>query len=225
VVDKIKEFVNLYNELVDELNLAIREDVYRDFPPLTDAQKADMSEKEIELWEEKAKSGLLRADSILSGILSEMRLALGGVVQGEDGNMTLANIGITTGSWYEYGRLKINEDKLRAAVEEDPEGVQRLFTNNGDDASETGLARRLSTVLDQGMERLNQTAGKASISYDQSFLSRQIRDYESRLSAMEERLLRYEESQWRKFTAMERVLGQLYAQGDWLTQQLMSMQG
>lgn len=225
VVDKIKEFVDLYNELVDEFNLATREEVFRDFPPLTDAQRADLSDKEIELWEEKARSGLLRSDSMLSGILSEMRVALGGAVQGVDGSTTLAQIGITTGSWYEYGRLNINEDKLRAAVEENPDAVQHLFTNKSDNAAETGIARRLSAALDKGMERLTQTAGKASISYDQSFLGNQIRDYESRLSAMEERLLRYEESQWRKFTAMERVLGQLYSQGDWLTQQLMSMQG
>ena len=225
VVDKIKEFVDLYNELVDEFNLATREEVFRDFPPLTDAQRADLSDKEIELWEEKARSGLLRSDSMLSGILSEMRVALGGAVQGVDGSTTLAQIGITTGSWYEYGRLNINEEKLRATVEENPDAVQHLFTNKSDNAAETGIARRLSAALDKGMERLTQTAGKASISYDQSFLGNQIRDYESRLSAMEERLLRYEESQWRKFTAMERVLGQLYSQGDWLTQQLMSMQG
>lgn len=226
VVDKVKEFVNLYNELVDELNLTTREELYRDFLPLTDAQRAELSDKDIELWEEKAKSGLLRSDAALSSILSEMRLALGGSVKDADGNsITLAQMGITTGSWYEYGRLNVNEEKLRAAVEERPEAVQQLFTKDSENATETGIARRLASALDRGMERLTQTAGKASISHDQSFLGNQIRDYESRISAMEERLLRYEESQWRKFTAMERVLGQLYSQGDWLTQQLTSMQG
>ena len=225
VVDKIKEFVNMYNELVDELNLSLREEVYRDFPPLTDAQRAELSDKEIEMWEEKAKSGLLRADSIVSGILSEMRMALGAAVQGEEGSITLADIGITTGSWYEYGRLNINESKLRSAVEEDPDAVQRLFAQDSAETSGKGIARRLEDVLDKGKERLNKTAGRAGAAYDDSFYGERIRDYESRLSAMEERLLRYEESQWRKFTAMERVLGQLYAQGDWLTQQLFAMQG
>ena len=37
-----------------------REKRYRDFPPLTEKQKEDMEEREIELWEEKAKSGMLR---------------------------------------------------------------------------------------------------------------------------------------------------------------------
>ncbi|NLL48269.1 MAG: flagellar filament capping protein FliD [Firmicutes bacterium] len=226
VVDKVKEFVNMYNELIDELNAATREEVYRDFPPLTDAQRADLSDKEIELWEEKAKSGLLRSDSMISGFLSEMRIALGAGVKDKDRNtISLAQIGITTGSWFEYGRLHVNEDKLRSAIEENPEAVQNLFAQGAEEGSEPGISRKLTSVLDNAMKRLDQTAGKASISYDQSFLGERIRDYESRLSAMEERLLRYEESQWAKFAAMERVLGQLYSQGDWLTQQLMSMQG
>ena len=82
VVDRIKEFVNQYNEIVEELNSALREEVFRDFPPLTDEQKAEMSDKEIELWEERARSGLLRSDRLISGVLSDMRLALGGAVEG-----------------------------------------------------------------------------------------------------------------------------------------------
>ena len=110
-------------------------------------------------------------------------------------------------------------------MEEDPDGVRDIFTQQSEDGNQVGLARRLTTVLDQGMERISDTAGKASIPYDQSFLGKQIRDYEQRLSAMEERLIRVEQMHWSKFTAMERVLGQLYAQSDWLTQQLMTMMG
>lgn len=225
VVAKIKEFANLYNELVDEFNLSTREEVFRDFQPLTTEQKESMSEKDIELWEEKAKSGLLRSDPLLSRVLSEMRIALGGTVEGLEGNKSLSQIGITTGSWYEYGRLNIDEEKLRAALQEDPENVRDIFTKQSESEAQQGLARRLAAALDSSMERITGTAGKASITYDQSALGNQIRNYESRLSAMEERLIRYEESQWKKFTVMEKVLSQLYAQSDWLYQQLMTMQG
>lgn len=225
IVNQVKEFVDLYNELIDEFNISIREETFRDFPPLTDAQRADLSDKEIEMWEEKAKSGLLRSDRLVSNILSEMRLALGANVQGLEGNKSLAQIGIKTGAWYEHGKLYVDEDKLRAAVEEDPSGVQAIFTQQSDSSSELGLAKRLTTVLDNGMKRISDTAGKASSPYDQSFLGKQIRNYEDRLNAMEERLIRVEQMHWNKFTAMERVLGQLYAQGDWLSQQLMTMMG
>lgn len=225
IVDKIKEFVNLYNELVDEFNASIREEAYRDFPPLTPEQRAALSDKEIEQWEEKAKSGILRSDRLVGNILTEMRMALGATVQGLEGNKSMSQIGIKTGAWYEHGRLYIDEDKLRKAVEEDPDGVRDIFTKQSEVGKEQGLARRLTKVLDSGMGRISDTAGKASIPYDQSYLGEQIREYEKRLSAMEERLIRVEQMNWDKFTAMERVLGQLYAQSDWLTQQLMAMMG
>ncbi len=224
-VDKIKEFVDLYNSLVDEFNLMTREEVHRDFPPLTPEQKGALSEKEIELYEEKARSGLLRSDPIISNVLTEMRMALGGAVEGLEGNKSLSQIGIKTGSWYEYGKLYIDEDKLRTAIEEDPDNVESIFTNRSDVPSEKGLASRLTAALDKGMKRITDTAGKASVTYDQSFLGEQIRGLEDRLSAMEDRLIRIEANHWQKFTAMEKVLSQLYAQGDWLVQQLATMQG
>ena len=225
VVEKVKEFVDLYNELVGELNGMLREEVFRDFGPLTDEQKEAMSDKEIELWEEKAKSGLLRSDSMIRSILSEMRMALGAAVKVGDDSQSLRQIGITTGAWFEYGRVYLDENKLRSALSEDPHAVRSLFTQDGDSDGEMGIARRLTSVLDRGMERIREKAGRATSVYDDSFLGDRIREYESRLEQMEERLRRFEEAQWRKFTAMETALGQLYAQSDWLYQQLMAMQG
>ncbi len=140
-VESIKEFADLYNELVEELNAALREDVHREFRPLTDAEKAEMSDKEIELWEEKAKSGLLRSDRLISGVLTEMRLALGGgAVEGLGEHRSLAEIGIKTGgAWYEYGKLYIDEDKLRGgALRDNPAEVRDLFTQNGGEGGAQG---------------------------------------------------------------------------------------
>lgn len=231
LVDKVKEFVNLYNELVDEFNGSIREGTinkkgnYEKYLPLTPQQREELSDKEIEQWEAKAKSGLLRSDPLLGSVLSEMRLALGATVQGLEGNKSLAQIGIKTGAWYEYGRLNVDEEKLRAALEENPDNVRDIFTKQSENDDEVGVAKRLTSVLDRSMSRIRDRAGKENVSYDESYLGRQIRDYEDRLSIMEDRLLRFEENQWRKFTAMEKVLSQLNAQSDWLYQQLMTMQG
>ena len=52
----IKSFVEKYNEFVDKTQTLLTEKKYRDFPPLTDAQREDLTDKEIELWEEKAKA-------------------------------------------------------------------------------------------------------------------------------------------------------------------------
>lgn len=73
IYEKIKDFVTQYNELIDMVNGKLTEKKYRDYTPLTEEQKKDMTEKQIELWEEKAKSGLLRGDTILSGATNQMR--------------------------------------------------------------------------------------------------------------------------------------------------------
>jgi len=154
-----------------------------------------------------------------------MRLALGAAVEVDGRSVTLKDIGITTGAWYEYGRLYLDEDKLREALTEDPDAVRGLFAQRGETNKETGIAARLTSALDQANRRITDTAGRASDYYDRSFLGNRIREYESRISDMEERLLRYEERQWAKFTAMEQALSQLYAQSDWLYQQLGALQG
>lgn len=216
VFNRVKEFVDLYNEIITELNLKLREPINRSYEPLTDEEKEAMNEKEIEKWEEAAKSGLLRSDPIISSILSEMRMVLS--------EADLRSIGITTGNWQEYGRLHLDEAKFKEAFAEDPEKVMEIFTKvEGSD--NVGLAGRLTKVLDGGYDRLVRTAGRSSSAYDTSFLSQQIRDYDKRLEFMEERLARVENRYWNQFIAMERALSELYAQSDWLYQQLAALQG
>jgi len=217
VVEKIKGFVDLYNETIAELNLKLREPVNRSYEPLTDAEREELSEKEIERWEEAAKSGLLRSDPIISGILSNLRMAIS--------EANLSRIGIKTGSWQEYGRLHLDETKLREALLENPDDVMGMFTYVDESGENIGLAGKLTRILDEGMERIVSTAGKASMPFDTSYLGEQIRQYESRLEAMEERLARVENRYWNQFTAMERALSELYAQSDWLYQQLLALQG
>ena len=70
ILESVTKFVDEYNKILADLNGQIREKTYRDFQPLTIEQRADLDEKEIELWEEKAKSGTLRNDNIMSSALS-----------------------------------------------------------------------------------------------------------------------------------------------------------
>lgn len=223
IVNNIKNFVQQYNELIDEIHGKLTESFYRDFPPLTDEQKENMSERDIELWEEKAQSGLLRSDKILSDLVYSMRRALTTPVEGVDDDLNnLHQIGITTGSWYENGKLYINEQKLRTAIEENLDQVTELFTRNseGSTSGEPGLARRLNASLEAGLDRLANTAGKSTALYDKSTLSEKIRRYDDQILAMEERLIKVENRYWAQFSMMEKLLQEMYSQSDWLYQQL-----
>ncbi|MCR4441617.1 MAG: flagellar filament capping protein FliD [Peptococcaceae bacterium] len=227
VYNLIADFVNTYNEIYEAIDSKLKEERYSDYYPLTDEEKSAMSEKEIELWEEKAKSGLLKNDALLGGILSSIRSAMSGMLQGVDGPRSLAEIGITTGSYWDGngGKLVINESKLRAALAEDAEGVASLFNNDGGAAGEQGVAVRLYNTLVSGIGRITSYAGSSSALYDQSYISRTIREIDSRIATLEERLAKQEERYWRQFTAMERAISSLNQQSSWLSSQFTSLQG
>ena len=112
IFEKIKTFVDGYNDLIEDLNEKLSERKNRDFQPLSAEQKEAMSEKEIELWEEKAKAGLLGRDPIISKVLSSMRNAMSAPVEGADGTSaspidTLEEIGINlSDNWRDHGKLK-----------------------------------------------------------------------------------------------------------------------
>lgn len=225
IFNMIKDFVELYNEVIQEVNTKLSEPYYRDFPPLTEEQKKDMTEREIELWEEKAKSGLLRSDRMLSSIVTDIRNTLTSAVKGLDGISSLSQIGIKTGPWYEKGKLHIDEAKLRETINERGEELVKLFTNSpGAESNEgAGIFRKLRTTLDNATKQISDKAGRDTSTYDQSSLSEQIRNYERRMELMEERLLTIENRYWAQFTAMEKALQQMYSQSDWLYQQLAAL--
>lgn len=222
VYEAIAEFVASYNEIIDQINDKLAETRYRDYPPLTDAQREEMSETEIERWEELARSGLLRNDPLLSSIVTKMRATMYAVVPGLTGKYnTLAEIGITTGSYDEKGKLYINEDKLKEALREDPEGVMNLFTKSSDVYSEKGIAMRLYEDVNSAMSLIAAKAGSDSTYSlaDNSTIGRRIAQIDEEIDELEDRLDEIEDRYWRQFTALERAVQQMNAQSAWLYQQ------
>lgn len=145
VYDTISNFVDAYNTLIDTINTAIDENYDSDYPPLTDDEKADMTEDEITSWETKAKVGLLADDSTLKTLLSSLRTCLIDSVSGQ--TITLASIGITSGTYDENGKLYIDEDTLTQAIESDPEGIQNLFTQQASSTTWLGKSLAGTTIV------------------------------------------------------------------------------
>ncbi len=221
-VDSIKKYVELYNETIDLINGKLSEERYRKFPPLTEEQKKDMSENDIKLWEEKAKSGLLRSDPLLDRIVRDLRYAVSSPVVGLPKEMnSLSAIGITTGDWREKGKLHINEDKLRDAIAKDPDAVMRLFNASGENFSSQGVANRMYDILKDGVADITEKAGGGEFEkVDNSILGKQIRNMDDRIADLEDRLLRTEERYWQKFIAMEQAIQYANQQSLWLASQM-----
>ncbi|MDK2786457.1 MAG: flagellar hook-associated protein 2 [Thermotoga sp.] len=204
IVEKIKEFVDKWNEIMDYLNEKLTEE------PVTDKSEEEMTE------EEKMK-GVLKGDDFLEGVFTRLR---GFITYRVEGDINyLWELGITTGdigTGYENmmkGHLELDEEKLRQVVEDDPNRVWEFF------GSENGFATKLDDYLWNLVKfngEIDQVAGiSGRIEREQRFLATQIASWIERLSRREQEL-------WRKFSAMEEVISQLQAQGSWISQALQS---
>lgn len=217
--NKIVEFVDKYNEVVEAINTSQQEQVFRDYPPLTEEQKEEMTERQIELWEERAKSGILRGETVLSNGLYSMRQNWYSRVETDGTFKTLSNIGITTSSDYlDGGKLIIDEDQLRQALEEDIESVYRLFSNNSDDESR-GLINRLEDSVKQTMLGIERQAGKDFHTLDNYALGKRMKRLDKEISAFEARLIQVENRYWNQFTQMEKAIQRLNEQSSFLFSQ------
>lgn len=133
IFDKIKEFVDGYNKVVGDLQDKLKEKSYRSYQPLTAEEKEALKDSDIKLLEEKAKSGLFRSDSAISKMLGDVREGLYRTVEGAH---AIHEIGIETGKYTEGAKLFIDEDKLRAAIAEDPKKVLDTLFKSPDDISD-----------------------------------------------------------------------------------------
>jgi len=214
VVDAVTQFVNDYNKMIEELNAKIREPKYRDFQPLSDAEKKDMKENDIKLWEEKAKSATLRNDPEISSMLTKLRTIMSSSVTGSDGKkISLKDLGITASTSYtENGKLTIDETKLRAAITEDPNKVYEMFAKQGDTISERGIAAQFKAVVDDSRKVISAKAGSVGDVNDKFSLGRNLKDMDKQIERFEERLKMTESRLWKQFNAMESAIQRLNAQ-------------
>lgn len=219
MVDKIKKFVETYNGLIDSINTLVKEPRYRDYAPLTDEQKEEMEEKEIEAWEKKAKSGVLRGDNILNSVLNNMRTTMyssGGGKQdnraaGENFINTLYEMGITTsGKTSERGKLEIDETKLREAIEKDPEQVFKTFSDTT--AGNEGIVQKLRKNIDSTVKEIEKKAGKAGATNQSFQIGRYLNDSEDRIDNWKKKLADIEQRYWKQFTAMEQAISKANTQ-------------
>ena len=176
IYSTIEKFINDYNQLIDDVSSKLKEEHFRGFSPLTDEQKEAMKDRDIERWEQKAQSGLLRRDPALENLLRNMRSALFDLV-GED---HLTSFGIEPSRNYlDNGKLVLSNggNDLRTAITENPDRVINLFTRRANLAyspnlsvedraqryQESGLAHRLSDILQHNIRTGRDNAGRKGI--------------------------------------------------------------
>ncbi|WP_010681155.1 flagellar filament capping protein FliD [Acetivibrio cellulolyticus] len=244
VVENIKGFIDKYNKLVDLVNTKLSEDYDRDYQPLTDEEKEAMSDDEVEKWEAKAKTGLLANDSILSKVVSDMRTALYEKVDGV--SLSLYDIGISSTSYLDKGKLSIDETKLKNALTNNYDQVVKLFTKDSqysykdalDDSSkrttrykEAGLAQRLYDVMQDNIRTSRNNSGKKGTLLEKAgyagdatefnnYLVDQIANKETLIASLEDKMADKEKWYYNRFAAMENMIGEMQSQQSSLSSML-----
>jgi flagellar hook-associated protein 2 len=220
-VESIKGFVDAYNLLIiklDTLLIERKNSSERGYTPLTEDEKKAMSDEQIEKWEAIAKKGLLYNDRSIRSMLDRLRRTLYATVS--EAGISPAQIGIKTGHWANKGQITLDEDALRAALENDPHQVMSVFTSisSSDDASvkysENGILKRISDVFDSYTKSSGMTLAS---------LGENIEDMVEKIDMMEEKMLELEEKYYQKYAVMERALAKLQSQSDWLNSMLGSL--
>lgn len=246
IVDNVKKFVETYNTLIDSLNTKYREEKNTDYKPLTKKQEGEMTESQIDKWNEKAKSGLLYHDNNIYSIISDMRESLYTKVDAVDTVLTdakgnkysynsMSSIGITSST--NQGHITLDEEKLKKALTEDPDCVYQLFASDQDstyvagstnknqadtytsksDYLNTGIANRLYNAMTTNISNLESYAGTSKETDDESYLGKLITNMNTKMTSFQTLMKSYESKLYKKYDAMEVALSKLGAQLSYIT--------
>ncbi len=223
IIEKVKSFVEDYNKLLDGLYEKYSETKYSDYKPLTDTQKEQMSEEQIEKWEKKAKSGMLYHDQTIGKILDNMRTALATPVDGLSGKYNSAySLGIDTSKT--NGHIKLDEDKLKTALAAEPESVYAVFgtlpqadSKGNYDYNSMGVAQRLGDVMTSSMKEVKTYAGESSEIADGSTLGNLMQELQTKMSNFKTMMSAFESKLYKKYDALEVALSQLGTQLNYIT--------
>lgn len=223
IIDAIKSMVEDYNAMVTEIKNAYstlpqQKSNGKYYEPLTEEDKAEMSESSIKAYEEKAKQGLLFADRDLSALYTQLTSAIS--MSGKDG-ADLKAIGITSNYSNGLTTLSLNEEKLRAALETDPDKVRDVFSKSVASGSSTnGLMQALKNPLDmygktQGTKGiLVQKAGStlAPTTLYKNTLQNKLDDIDTQIEKWQDKMADQVDRYTSKFTALEKLIAQMNSQ-------------
>ncbi len=217
IYDSIKSFISDYNSLIKEIDTAYNAASAKGYEPLTSDEKSAMTDDQVKEWEDKIKTSLLRRDGTLSSISNMMKTDMLRSFNINGKAYSLSSFGISTAGYFssgdnEKGVLHIdgdsddstsasNEDKLKAALANDPDAVISFFSQ---------LADNLYTDLGKKMQG---TAMRSTFKvYNDKEMAKEYSDYTTKIKDKETEISTWEDYYFNKFSKMESALATLNSQ-------------
>ena len=234
IVDAIKTFVEDVNKLITDVHGAFTTQPLTKtshssskgvtyYEPLTEDDRNDMSESAIEKYEEKAKTGLLFGDSDLRSLYDKLLTTIQS--SGTD-RADLESIGLSTAYSGGITTFKLNETKLREALDSDPDKVRNIFTKTTEGGSATnGLMASLkmtmndyaSTSLASPGVLVSKAGTKLSaVSLINNNLYQQISNLDKQIESWQTKLSSRVDYYTKQFTALEKLMSTMNNQSSML---------
>lgn len=214
IYDTIKNFFKEYNSLINEMDKLYNAESAKGYEPLTDEEKDEMSDKEIEKWEEKIKDSIMRRDSTLGEISNLMKSVM---MKGFDVNgqtMYLSSFGINTLGYFTSGdneknayhidgdpddeNTMGNKDVLKSMIANDPETVISFFTQ---------LSREMYSKLGEKMKSSDYSSFNKV--YNDKQMDKEYASYKEKIAKQEKIITAAEDKYYKQFSAMETALAKL----------------
>ena len=229
IVDVVKQMVEDYNAMAKEIK-----DAYSTLPaqrsngayyePLTAEDEEGMSESAIKNWNEKAKQGVLFGDRDLASLYQRMTSAVS--MTGEHG-AALREAGITVNYSNGLTTLEFNEDKFRAALNNDPDKVRDAFTSSVESgAKSNGLMQALKQPLDiygkteGGKGVLVEKAGTPlapSTMYNNT-IQKELNNIDSQIERWQDKMEDQIDHYTSQFSRLEQLIQQMNSQSSYFSQ-------
>lgn len=225
IQDTLESFIEDYNTLITSINTRIYEDYDSDYQPLTDAEKEEMSDDEIEAWNEQAQTGLLEHDDYLEALAQDMKDAMSTFLK--SAGIDIESIGIDAVEDYttENGTYEVDSDALEEALSDEDtfSNLKKLFTNGSSNItsfstsnSDTdGILARLKVALNVNvMSATSQFAEIAGVEdFATSLYNNQIyeelQEQDDLIDKLEDLLADKEDALYEKYSTLETNLASL----------------
>ncbi|MCI9155819.1 MAG: flagellar filament capping protein FliD [Lawsonibacter sp.] len=228
IVDAVKGMLEDYNTMMAEIKSAYSTMPYQtssgsfaNYEPLTEDDRAGMSESAIERYEEKAKQGILFGDRNLSALYNKLRNAFSPA--GDDGAFLRA-MGFSTSYSISDGTqaVTLDEDKLRAMLESDPDKVTEVFTKTD---GLGGVMQNVKNTLDTYARTtgepkgiLIQQAGSplSSLSLMSNSWQKEIDNLNTQIETWQDKLSDQVDRYTQQFSRLEVLINQMNSQSSTL---------
>lgn len=212
--DKIKDFLSEYNSLINELSTLYNAESASKYEPLTDDQKKEMSESEIEKWEAKIKDSILRKDSTIGGVMNAMTSAMMGTYEINGKTYSLGSFGIQTLGYlnaaknqnYAYHIDGDSEDEVTAGK---ADKLLDMITNEPEVVEE--FMKSLTTGLYKALdEKMGSTTLSSKFSiYNDKQMTKDYDNYTKLIKTWENKIADMEDRYYKQYSNMEKQLAKM----------------